>query len=328
MRPPPKLINMGNGTPIEKQSKPYKLLLKHHLSPGDVLCMTSAVESLHRKYPGEYLTGVETTCMEIWGNNPRITKLNPHECHIVEMHYNAIHQCGSRMISFPAAFCEHLTDVLKRPVPLLVNRPQLYLSDYEIKNRLPGTEHLGPYVVLNAGYKLDYVAKWAGSWIWQQTVNALKDRVTFVQIGEAHHAHRHPPIEGAVYLVGKTTGRQLYQLVKHSVAALGPVTYLLHIAAALEKPYICTGGGREDPTWISYPTTQYLHTMGQLACCQSKGCWKSRVVPLKDGDRKDNSLCALPVIQPDGQTVPRCMQMIGECGVIDSLDRVLYGLGL
>src|SRR3990167_5492074 len=37
------------------------LILKNHLSPGDVLVMTAAIHSLHRAHPGKFLTAVDTT---------------------------------------------------------------------------------------------------------------------------------------------------------------------------------------------------------------------------------------------------------------------------
>jgi hypothetical protein len=48
-----------------------------------------------------------------------------------------------------------------------------------------------------------------------------------------------------------------------------------------------------------------------LPCWKEKpGCWRSRVVPLGDGDSKDrDSLCWLPVVRGE-EHVPQCMATI------------------
>lgn len=315
---------MGNGTPLERQQPPYRLCLKHHLSPGDVAVMSAAVESLHRKYPGQYLTSVQTTCQEIWKHNPRVSSIPPHECKIVDMRYDAINECGSRAVHFMAAFCEHLGKEIGRPVPLLVNRPYLYLGPDEDRP-LDVVKDIGPYIVVNAGRKSDYTAKFAGSWLWQQVVDRLKGRVAVVQVGEKHASHLHRPLDGAVDLIGKTGVRDLFRLVKYAKAAAGPVTFLMHVSAAFGVPYVAVAGGREEQSWEAYNTTIHLHTLGQLDCCKERACWKSRTVPLGDGDRKDASLCSLPVVDPAGESVPKCLAMIGPDGVVRALEQVLSG---
>lgn len=303
-------------------ANPNHLHLEHHLSPGDVLAMTAAVESLHRKYPGQYKTSVATTCMDIWRNNSRITPKAP-DATTIKMEYPAIHQCGQRSVHFMQGFCEFLADRIGRPVPLLVNRPVLHLDRNEIYTRLTGTEDIGPYVVVNAGRKSDFTAKWAGSWIWQRVVGHFRGCVEFVQVGEGHH--HHPALDGAVNLIGQTTPRQLFQLTKHAVAAAGPVSFLLHVSAALNVPYVCLAGGREEPSWAAYNSTIYLHTLGQLTCCRERACWKSHAVP---AEGRKGSVCEFPVLQPDGEQIPKCLATIGECGVIEALERVLCGSGL
>jgi len=57
---------------MQVTSDPEPILLKHYLCPGDVLVMSAAIESLCQQYPGEYKISVDTTCKEIWQNNPHI----------------------------------------------------------------------------------------------------------------------------------------------------------------------------------------------------------------------------------------------------------------
>lgn len=315
---------MGNGINIKQQKPPYKLFVRQYMCPGDALVVTAAVESLHRAYPGQFLTHVETTAQAIWDNNPRLTKLNPSECHIVDVEYPSIHELSRRQVHFMQACCEYLGKSIGRGVPLLVKHPLLYLSVDEDTNRLHGTEHWElPYCVINAGHKLDYTAKFGGWNLWQKVVDHFKGRLAFVQVGEESKYHIHRPLEGAINFVGLTRNyRDLFRLCRHSLCGVGPVSMLLHVYGALEKPYVALAGGREEVTWEAYSTTQYLHTLGQLDCCKEKACWKSRTVALNDGAQHDHKLCELPVLV-EGGYVPKCLQMIGADGVIASLEQVL-----
>lgn len=83
-----------------------------------------------------------------------------------------------------------------------------------------------------------------------------------------------------------------------------------------------SGVGRGVPpvTWTQYRLQTTLHTMGQLPCCRTKGCRRSRVIPLGDGTKKDESLCESPVLSFQ-RPVGRCMSMIRPADVI----RVIEG---
>ena len=113
-------------------------------------------------------------------------------------------------------------------------------------------------------------------------VERFAGRILFVQVGEA--GHHHPALRGVLDLRGKTTLRQLVRLVHHAQGVLGPVTLLMHLAAAVEvgpgmprnRPYVVVAGGREPAQWEAYPHHQYIHMNGALRCCDHGGCWKPR----------------------------------------------------
>lgn len=99
------------------------------------------------------------------------------------------------------------------------------------------------------------------------------------------------------------------------------MTLMMHLAAAVERkhsglhdrPCVVVAGGRERPTWEAYPHHQFIHTVGALPCCKQGGCWRSRTVPLGDGDEKDlpDSLCINVA-----RNLPRCMDTITPEDVI------------
>lgn len=319
---------MGNGIRLENQrQQPYKIYLRHNLSPGDTLVCGSAIASLHKAYPGQYLVGFQGTWgREIFQGNPGIVDLPPAQCHIAEMHYNAINDVSRRDVSFLQAFHEHLSSIIRRPLPVLVTKPQLFLTEEEKETRVPGTENLGPYIVGNFGAKGDYPTKTPGRHIWQSVVNALKGRINFIQVGEKNTSHAHPPIEGAVNLIGQTNARQLFQLVHHSIGCLTGVSLLMHVASALDRVAFVAGGGREGQ-FPTYESTQYFHCMGMLPCAKVGGCWKSFVTK----EQGTGKMCELPVIQPDGEIIPRCHQLAcGQSGerIIAAIEMMLDARGV
>ena len=54
---------------------PRKIILKLHLSPGDIVMLTAALRDIHACHPGKFLTDVRTTASELWDHNPLITPL-------------------------------------------------------------------------------------------------------------------------------------------------------------------------------------------------------------------------------------------------------------
>lgn len=124
---------------------------------------------------------------------------------------------------------------------------------------------------------------------------------------------------------GKTTLRELIRLVYHAQGVLCPVSLVMHLAAAVEckpgqpgrRPSVIVAGGREPPNWEAYPDHHFIHTIGMLPCCEQGGCWRSRSVPLGDGDAKDqpNQLCVDVVAN-----LPRCMHLITPAEVVQRIE--------
>ena len=125
---------------------------------------------------------------------------------------------------------------------------------------------------------------------------------------------------------GSQSLAETYNHAGFVAADTGPV----HLAAAVEvkpgmplnRPCVVVAGGREPPHFTAYPHHQFIHTVGALRCCDNGGCWKSRAVPLGDGDVHDNpdALCVDPV-----GTLPRCMDMITADDVIRRIEYYFRG---
>jgi ADP-heptose:LPS heptosyltransferase len=185
-----------------------------------------------------------------------------------------------------------------------------------------------PFWIITSGGKFDYTIKWWDVARYQEVVDHFRGKLLFVQVGERKDYH--PSLNGVVDLRGKTELRQLIRLVYHSQGVLGPVSLLMHLAAAIEtkpgmpknRPCVVVAGGREPTQWEAYPHHQFLHTIGALRCCDNGGCWKSRTYPLHDGSAKDRpeNLCVDVV-----NGLPRCMDMITAEDVIRRVELYFKG---
>lgn len=304
-----------------------KLILKTPLPPGDICTLTAAIESLHRTYPGEYVTDVRTQWRDLFKGNPHITSLADGEGETFDMHYTEfIAKANEVSNPFLRGYCYDLGVHIGRPLELTTNRPHLYLTpEDQVDHPLQpyGNDAVKRYWLITSGVKRDFTAKQWPIEYYQAVVNHLRGKVQFVQVGDA--AHDHPPLDGVIDLVGKTTIRQLMQLVYHASGGIGPITLLQHLCAGFEKPYVALLGGREPVTWTQYPLQTTLHTIGGLPCCERKACWRARIVPLGDGSASDMSLCALPVLKMK-RPVGKCMAMILPAQVISAVESLTVGV--
>jgi ADP-heptose:LPS heptosyltransferase len=310
-----------------------KLILRNGLSPGDIVMLTAAVRDLHRAYPGQFETDVRTPCPELWENNPYLTALSEDDPAVepVDCEYPLIHRSNEAPYHFIHGFVEHLNERLGLCIRPTLFRGDIHVSDLEKSWYSQVEEVFGrplPYWIVVAGGKNDYTAKWWAPDRYQRVIDYFADHVLFVQVGESGHPH--PPLRGVLDLRGRTTLRQLVRLVYHAQGVLCPVTLLMHLAAAVEcppdmvqnRPCVVVAGGREPPHWEAYPHHQFLHRAGALRCCDNGGCWKSRVVPLGDGDEKDapEHRCVDVV-----GTLPRCMDLIAAEDVIRAIEVYFAG---
>lgn len=304
---------------------PRRLILRNRLSPGDVLVMTAAIRSLHKAYPGKYLTDVDTPCSEIFENNPNITNLEG-DGQVIDMHYPAIsdynadgfhhHGAGVSGRHFSDGHRKFLEGILECEIPRTGLVPDLFLSQDERLWPSPVLKECafnGPYWVLNAGSKSDYTLKQYHR--YQEVVDSLVakwgEKIKIVQIG--HLDHNHPPLKGVLDMRGKTTHRELFRLVYHAEGVITCVSYPMHIAAALSKPAVVIPGGRESARWEYYPNQRYLAMNGALACCSYDGCWKSKIEE-----------CALPVETNVG-TAPKCLEMTKPSMIVEAIETYYEG---
>jgi ADP-heptose:LPS heptosyltransferase len=330
-----------------------KVILQNFQAPGDVVMLTAAVRDLHLAYPGQFATDVRTPCNALWENNPHITAISDTDpdAKRIECNYPLINQSNDRPFHFIHGFIEDLNTKLGVSIQATAFKGDIHLAPQE-KRWMSQVQEITrvavPFWIIVAGGKRDFTIKWWDSARWQQVVDHFRGRIFFVQVGESRHVH--PALDGTLDFRGKTDLRQLVRLVYHAQGVTCPVTLLMHLATAVEvkggspknRPCVVVAGGREPAQWEAYPHHQYIHTNGALLCCDHGGCWKSRTVPLGDGDEKDGNLCLDVVDLETGRRqngnkwaqemnghnrrfLPRCMDMISADEVIRRIETYFHG---
>jgi ADP-heptose:LPS heptosyltransferase len=299
-----------------------------------VLMLTAAVRDLQWAHQGRYTIAVDTSCPELWQNNPHIVARDQlgREPRIIHCDYPLVHFSNQRPYHFIHGFAQHLGWRLGVQFPLRAFCGDIHLSSHERAAPSPLLQHghSGSFWIIVAGGKYDYTAKWWNPAWYQQVVDHFARKIQFVQCGQAHHWH--PPLRGVIQMVGKTNLRQFVQLTYHADGVVCPVTFAMHLAAAvpLRPGQLCRhcvviAGGREPPHWEMYPGHQFLHTVGMLDCCATGGCWKSRCQRVGDRDPKDYDLCVKPVGITQDLQIPRCMHMITSKRVIEAIESYFHG---
>lgn len=315
---------------------PERVVVRNTQSPGDYIVLSAAIRDLHRAHPGRFEIMMDVPQPAVFLSSPYVKgffKSQPGVKNIVGQ-YPAIHQSNQRKgVHFLWGFIEDLNRKLNARAVLTEFRPDMHLTKEEKATPPCGLQR--PYWIFASGGKKDYTAKWWDPTSWQQVVNLMTARGhRMVQVGGGSHVH--PPIPNTIDLVGKTSFRELMRLIYHADGVICIVTCLMHIAAAFNKPCVVVAGGREpnwwegytlenrltnmrkgQPTWNPPPDDnfiphQYLHTIGQLDCCKTGGCWLSRI-------EGTHSVCRKPVSH-NGRVIPRCLQMITPEMVCEAAD--------
>jgi len=298
------------------------------------------IRDLHRAHPGMFETAVSTApgAEHVFYENPDISAIasrhKPVKNHkMFSAHYPLIRQCNQQRKHFLWGFIEDINKRMHLGVKLTEFRPALYMSDAE-KETPPFPQ---PYWVFLSGGKGDFKTKIWDQHYWQEVIWKTADRIRWVQCGGGSRNHiRHTPKDGVLAnVVGKTSLREFIKIIYHAEGVACVITAAMHIAAAFNKPCVVIAGGREPWWWEAYTEQnrlvnmrfsdaawkppagddfvehKFLHTIGQLPCCQCHGCWKKKVTETKDR-------CKRPVSQ-NGATIPECKAMIKPDMVVDSI---------
>lgn len=330
--------------------QPRKFILQFRRAPGDALMLTALVRDLKLTYGESIELHVQTRYPDIWRHNPYIASFDAHQYprEVTIMNFDRGRNSVDRKaltLSQRGANKHYLTffhDEFSRranlPVDVLFSKPDLHLNEEEKSSPLVE----GRYWVVVPGFKSDMTTKAYRSDWWQEAINKLcRQGLSFVQEGATKPDHYNPILNNTLNLVNKTSIRDLIRNIYHAEGVICGVSLPMHIAGALEKPCVVIMGGREEPSYERYsgqfgpkakpvamPHT-ILDTINRLPCCQGRGCWLRRVVPLRlpaNADEKkkklneeyNKSLCKFPDLSLPSEPVGQCMAMISPDDIVEA----------
>jgi len=301
-----------------------QLVLRAMVYPGDLLMLTAALRDLHLAHPKRYVTDVDTTCRQVWDHNPWIEPVDRIETHrYLNVGYPPYSHRELNPEHLATRYHRRLSELLGISIPVTEARPEVYVSEEDRDSSYPRSLGLKkPYWVVIAGGKYDTTTKWWNPQSYQKVIDDLDGSIDFVQCGSSEDWH--PSLRGAVNMVGRTDVRQLIRLIYHADGVLCPVTFAMHLAAAVPtadgKPRRCVVlvGGRETPSLIQYPGHTLMQVIGQLPCCARQGCWRY-VCQETHVPQVSSSRCELPVQISPELKIPRCMDMITPDRVVQTI---------
>lgn len=293
------------------------LALCNGTSPGDVVAMTAVVRELHKSHPGKFRTVVQTWFPELWQGNPYITP----ESEIVQPRRIDWDWSETKPVDANSHFVHCWRDDLARkigvPIPLSKITGDVYLTEAEKEWPLLGERR--PFALVNAGAKIGGAIKQWGHENYQAVVDHFAGRIEFVQIGKAAEQR---PLRGATNMLDRTGIRDLMRLVYWSDLVLCPITFLMHLSAAIPlrsggiRPCVVLAGGREPIHTIQYEGHRVIGNVGSLPCCALGACWKMHL-PHEGGH--DLMQCERPV-EMNGEWRAKCFTKIKVSGVIEAVE--------
>lgn len=143
-------------------------------------------------------------------------------------------------------------------------RPYMYLSESEKKKGHIVANQVAIHSSSLGAQFLIATKQWYPE-RFQLVVDALKHRVSFVQIG----TKKDPLLRGAIDLRDRTSIRETAALLSQSMLFIGLVGFPMHLARAVDCRSVIIYGGRESPEQSGYPCNENLYV--DLPCSR---CWR------------------------------------------------------
>lgn len=298
----------------------YHLL--YPLAPGDVWCLTEFLRDFAEQYPkhGVYVTTVRN---EILKDNPHVLHEQPVNPDMtLKFTFNGISTTPERWRFGNTGKIENMVSVFydwfNAETGLKVKRktfaPEAFLSqDARAWTDFPPDR---PVCVINAGYKFDNTSKFWGRAKFQAVVDALKDRVTFVQVGRRLAGYEfHNSLNGVVGMLGRTSLLELARQVYHADFVLSGISQLLplgFIDCYKPRHVLIVAGAREPRKWADCHrrdgvTCDWFSSESQFQNCMEPG--------LKPGAGCWVKNCK--------RTPPACMEAISPAEIIAKMEDYL-----
>ena len=271
---------------------------------GDDLLLTSVFRELQRRGKSDFW--VRTTRPELYRHNDDVPIVVPPlerfdllvkrvGTSVVYPWYTSYHPAFDRDDPTPE---QHLISIMCQKAGVtgtITLRPYLHLTEEEMRRGALAPRQVA---IMSSGLDAKHAMR-NKNWSlekYQGVVSALRDRYDFVQVGSPND----PPLEGALDLRGKTTLRETAAVLRGSLAFIGQVGFLMHLARAVDCRAVIVYGGRETPAQSGYRCNENLYS-----AVHCSPCWRLNTCPY---DRM-------------------CLERIAVHHVIDALERQVVRFG-
>lgn len=177
-----------------------------------------------------------------------------------------IHGLNLLQLAYWVPLHEHFLASMCRQVGVsgeVALRPYLYLREAE---RAAGRLFERQIVIQSAGrgaMRPMRNKEWSPE-RFQLVADQIRSQASLIQLG----TREDPPLQGALDLRGKTSLRQAAALLSQSLAFVGQVGLLMHLARAVECRSVIVYGGRETPQ-----TTGYVANRNLVGAPPCSPCW-------------------------------------------------------
>lgn len=245
---------------------------------GDVLLLTSLVESIKRKYPNIKLN-VVTNHSDLLKNNDSIDSINEETSFFTFRHwYLEIRQSKNPH--------KHLlTESLEKlGLSSKIQKPHYVVTEEE---REIATKRLSafkkPLVAINTSSK-ESCKNWLPEY-WIELLTSLNGAFTVIQLGDENELE----FENSIRLAGKLNLRESISVLEKCSLFIGGVSFLMHAAASVGVKSVIIYGGRETPSNSGY--SQNVNLFEKMECGP---CW----IHEEDGEFCLNEMNCMKKIKP------------------------------
>ena len=271
---------------------------------GDDLLLTAVFRELHRRGRGD--DWVRTTRPELYHHNDDVPVVVPPlerfdvllkrlGTSVVYPWYTSYHPAFDRDDPTPE---QHLISIMCQKAGItgtITLRPYLHLTEEEMRRGALAPRQVA---IMSSGLDAKHAMR-NKNWSlekYQGVVSALRDRYDLVQVG----SRSDPSLEGALDLRGNTSLRETAAVLHGSLAFVGQVGFLMHLARAVDCRAVIVYGGRETPAQSGYRCNENLYS-----AVHCSPCWRLNTCPY---DRM-------------------CLEKIHVYDVIEALDRQVARFG-
>lgn len=234
---------------------------------GDELFVTRLAYELKREFPRKRIV-VHCSCPAIFENLSFIDRVTTERPNMWGSFYVDYQPYISKNRLDPRHISVLLADVFKISVSSTL--PIIQLTDAERERVADYKKRFGTLVTVSTR-----TSSWTANklWFddgWAEVCADLSGVASVVHLGGKDE----PILDGVERFAGKTGVREAMLLLAASDVYLGPVSFLMHAAAALGTPQVIVYGGFEKPTTSAYAST--IPLTGAVSCSP---CWLTTACP-------------------------------------------------